>query len=163
MRCRGTILPLVIATALMAGACGRDQDSKPAVPGDPVSGDFVTVTGCLTSAPDRAAFVLSADRNALTSGGLYSRSGEVPTYTYELVGGSDLSKHAGQRVSITGRLDDDRDDEVDAEVESKTKEPPRQSGDDKVTPAIETNEEMEIRVRRLRVESVTPTGSGCNQ
>jgi len=160
---KGNILAVLLAATLGAGACSGRDDSEQAVTGEPISGDYVTVTGCLTGATDRAAFVLTADRSALTSGALYSGSGEVPTYTYELVGGTDLATHVGQKVSIKGRLDKDRDDEVDAEAESKTKLPKTQSGDDKVTPAIETNEEMEIRVRRLRVESISPTGSACGQ
>ena len=164
MRSTRNLLWLLVATALGTSACsGRDDDSKQAMAGDPVSGDNVTVTGCLTGASDRQAFVLTADRSALTSGALYSGLGEVPTYTYELVGTGDFASHVGQKVSVKGRLDDDRDDEVDAETKSKTELPATRSGNDKVTPAIETNEEVEIRVRRLRVESITPTGSACNQ
>jgi hypothetical protein len=159
------LLWLLVAAALGTGACsGRDDDSKPAIAGDPVSGDYMTVTGCLSGASDRGAFVLTADRNALTSGALHSGSGEVPTYTYELVGGSEeLASHVGKKVAVKGRLDDDRDDELDKEVKSKTELPPTRSGDDVVTPAIRTKEELEIQVRRLRVESITPTGSACNQ
>src|SRR5687768_1692344 len=109
------ILSLLLAAGLGAAACSGRDDSEQAITGEPVSGDHVTVTGCLTGAADRAAFVLTADRSALTSGALYSGSGEVPTYTYELVGGNDLAAHVGRKVSVKGRLDDDRDDEVDAE------------------------------------------------
>ena len=164
MRATRNVFWLLIAAAIGAGACsGRDDDSKQAVPGDPVRGDDVTVTGCLTGASDRQAFVLTADRNALTSGALYSGSGEVPTYTYELVGSGDFSSHVGQKVTVKGRLDEGRDDEVDAEAKSKVELPATRSGDDKVTPAVETNEEVEIRVRRLQVQAITPTGASCGQ
>jgi hypothetical protein len=63
---------------------------------------------------------------------------------------------------VTGHLDDDRDDEVKVDQEDKTELPKTQSGDDKVTPAIETDTEMRINVRRLNVSSITPTGQACS-
>jgi hypothetical protein len=84
----------------------------------------------------------------------------VPTYTYELVGSHDLAAHVGRQVQVKGRLGD-RDDEVDVESESKTSQPQTQAGDDKVKPTVETDEEMEIKVRRLHVEAIAPTGQAC--
>lgn len=153
-------------TTLMLGAAACDRGRTPAAP--PVDaasqaretrGREITVTGCLTGAPDRNAFVVTADRNALTSGALYSGSGEVPTYTYELVAtGSDLAPHVGRQVQVVGRLDADRDDEVDVEARTEHADAGR---DSKVTPAVETNEEIEIKVRRIHVVSVTETGTAC--
>lgn len=169
MRATGIIFGLMLTAAAGSAACSRTADQREqqqeaalATRAD-ATGDDVTITGCLTSAPDRGAFAVTADRNALTSGALHSGSGEVPTYTYELVGNAaDLSPHVGRQVEVKGRLDDDRDDEVDVETKNKTESPRVQSGDDKVTPAIETNEEMEIKVRRLHVTSVNPTGGTCS-
>jgi hypothetical protein len=129
---------------------------------DRAAGDEITVTGCLTSAPDRSAFVVTADRTALTSGALHAGDGETPTYTYELTGNSgDLAPHVGRQVEVTGRLDEDRDDEVKVDEEDKTELPKTQSGDDTVKPAIETETELNINVRRLNVSSVSQTGKPC--
>lgn len=169
MRYTGLFLGLIVSVATASTACSRAADERQqqqqaalATRAD-AGGDEVTITGCLTGAPDRGAFAVTADRNALTSGALYSGSGEVPTYTYELVGNaSDLMGHVGRQVEVKGRLDEDRDDEVDVDTKAKTEGERVQSGTDKVTPAVETHEEVEIKVRRLHVASVTPTGASCS-
>lgn len=154
------MLASVVALASGAWACSGADDTTAREAR--LDGDQVTVTGCLTAAPDGGAYVLTANRNALTSGALYSGDGEVPTYTYELVPGSaDLTPHVGREVAITGAIDDDVKDEVEVDDEKTTTEPETQVGDDKVTPAIETDTEMEIQVRRLHVASVQATGNSC--
>ena len=169
MRLSGFHLPIVLGIAITAVACGRAEqrraDQSAALDSRAQqTGDEVTITGCLTSAPDRGAFVVTADRNALASGALHSGSGEVPTYTYELVDSTaDLSPHVGRQVEVKGRLDRDRDDEVDIEAKDKSKESPTRVGNDTVTPAVETKEEIEINVRRLHVLSATPTGQPCSK
>ena len=159
---------LIISVALVAPACSKTADQraeqqKAALAAkDGAASEEITVTGCLTSSADRNAFVVTADRNALVSGALYSGSGETPTYTYELTGNvSDLPTHVGQQVKVTGRVDKKRNDEVKVDDENKTRQPEVQSGKDKVTPAIETDAEMEINIRRLDVSSVTATGKSC--
>jgi hypothetical protein len=125
-------------------------------------GKEITVTGCLTSAADRGAFVVTADRNALTSGALHAGDGETPTYTYELTGNAaDFTPHVGRQVEVKGRVDDDRDDDVKVDAEEKIELPKTRSGDDTVQPAIKTDTEMNINVRRLQVDSVTATGRPC--
>jgi hypothetical protein len=168
MRSTGFFVGLIFSVALGSAACSRtaderDQAQEAAIAArDGAAGDEITVTGCLSGAADRAAFVVTADRNALTSGALHSRDGETPTYTYELVGNTaDLSQHVGKQVQVTGSLDEDREEEAKVDDEAESKQPPVQSGDDKVTPAIETDTEMEIEVRRLTVSTVTPTGRAC--
>jgi hypothetical protein len=127
------------------------------------AGDELTVTGCLTSAADRGAYVVTADRTALASGALHAGDGETPTYTYELTGNTgDLASHVGRQVEVKGRLDEDRDDEVEVDQEEKTELPETQSGNETVTPAIETDTEMRINVRRLHVSSVSQTGAPCS-
>ena len=159
----GVILSIAVAsTACSRTAEERGEQQEAALDARPDGGDEVTVTGCLTSAPDRGAFVVTAARDALTSGALYAGDGETPTYTYELTGNvSDLHAHVGREVEVKGRLDDDRRDEVEVDEEEKTELPERQSGDDRVTPAIETDTEMDINVRRLEVNSVAETGRAC--
>jgi hypothetical protein len=159
---------LIVTVAVGSAACSRTADERGEMQEqamatrDGASGDDITVTGCLTSAADRGAFVVTADRNALTSGALHAGDGETPTYTYELTGNTaDLAQHVGQQVQVTGRLDDDRDDEVKVDEEEETKLPETQSGDEKVTPAIETDMEMNINIRRLAVSNVQQTGRSC--
>jgi hypothetical protein len=154
----------MISLTLASAACSRQSEDGTATAGDAsasAKGDEVTVTGCVTSAPDRNAFVLTASRDALASSALRSNTGEVPTYTYELVGTTDLQAHVARQVEVKGRLDDDRKD-VDVDTKDKVELPPTRTGDNAaVTPAIETKSEVELKVRRLHVTSVTPTGQPC--
>jgi hypothetical protein len=168
MRHTGLFVGLIFTVAVGSAACSRtaeernDAQQAALAARDGASGDDVTVTGCLTAAADKGAYVVTADRNALASGALHAGSGETPTYTYELTGNTgDLAAHVGQQVQVVGRLDEDRDDEVKVDEEEETKLPETQSGDDKVTPAIETDTELNINVRRLHVASVTQTGRSC--
>jgi hypothetical protein len=164
----GPLLALAFSVALVSPACSRtaderaDQQKAALAARDGAAGEEVTITGCLTAAADRNAFVVTPDRNALVSGALYAGSGETPTYTYELTGNtSSLSAHVGKQVEVTGRVDKKREDEVKVNDEEKVKLPETQSGRDKVTPAIETDTEVEINVRRLNVSAVAPTGRSC--
>jgi hypothetical protein len=167
MRRTGLFLGIIFATIVGSAACNRNTDERAraqeaALAADPVKGEEITVTGCLSAAADRGAFVVTADRNALTSGALYANSGETPTYTYELTGNTaDLAAHVNQQVEVTGRLDEDHKDQAKVDDEETTKHPEVQSGKDKVAPAIETDTEMEINVRRLAVASVKATGRPC--
>ena len=169
MRLSGLFIPIMCGVTLTAAACGRAEERKAAQDAAlatraETTGQEVTVTGCLTAAPDRAAFVVTADRTALASGAMHAGSGEVPTYTYELVDSSaDLTPHVGRQVEVKGHLDPDRDDEVDVDAKDKSKEPPTRVGGDTVTPAVETKSEIEIQVRRLHVASATPTGQPCSK
>lgn len=156
----------IIFSVAIGSACSRsderanDQNAEGA--GQRASGDEVTITGCLSAAADRGAFVVTADRNALASGALYSGSGGTPTYTYELTGSTDdLAAHVGRQVEVKGRLDDDRKDDVQVSKEEKTDLPEVQSGDRTVEPTITTETELDINIRRLQVASVTSTGQGC--
>jgi hypothetical protein len=168
MRQSGLIIGLALSLTLGSAACSRGADDRAEMQEaalherDKAAGDEITVTGCLTSAADRGAFVVTADRNALTSGALHAGDGETPTYTYELTGNTaDLAQHVGRQVQVTGRLDEDRDDEVKVDAEEKTELPKTRSGDDTVKPAIETDTEMNIKVRRLEVSTIAPTNRAC--
>lgn len=168
MRHTGVFVGLILSVSLGSAACSRTAEERGEAQEAALearaggTGDETTVTGCLTSAADRGAFVVTANRNALTSGAMHAGDGETPTYTYELTGNAaDLAQHVGREVEVTGRLDDDRDDEVDIDREEKTELPEVQSGDETVKPAIETETEMNINVRRLSVSSISPTGAAC--
>jgi hypothetical protein len=167
----GLILGIVLTVAV-GSACSRTPDDATVVARDSATGDAVdaatgeevTVKGCLTAAADRAAFVVTADRDALTSDAIFAGAGGTPTYTYELMGNTaDLSPHVGRTVEVTGRLDDDRKDDVDVDKEEKTEMPEVQSGDRKVEPTISTETKMDINIRRLQVAKVAATGEACQQ
>ena len=136
------------ADGLCVRPCRRTQSGTESGPRHPrqATGQEVTVTGCLTAAPDRAAFVVTADRNALMSGAMHSGSGEVPTYAYELVDSSaDLSPHVGGRSKS-------RASRSPIATKKWTSMPGQdqgaadESGRDTVTPAVETKPEIEIKV-----------------
>lgn len=169
MRHTGVFVGLIFSLALGGAACSRTAEERgnaqeaALAARDGAAGDEMTVTGCLTSAADRGAFVVTADRNALASGALHAGDGETPTYTYELTGNTaELSQHVGRQVQVKGRLDKDRDDEVKVDQQEKTEMPATQSGNEKVKPAVETDTEMNINIRRLNVSSVSQTGAPCS-
>ncbi len=161
-------LGIVCSIAFGAAACSRTADDRAQrqeaalAVRDAQTGDEITVTGCLTGASDRGAFAVTADRDPLASSTIHAASGDMPTYTYELTGNTaDLAAHVGRQVKVTGRLDQARKDQVKVNDETEAKEPPRQAGDEKVTPAVKTDAEVDLHVRRLNVTSLTPTGSAC--
>jgi hypothetical protein len=167
----GLFLGIVMMVAL-AASCARSadeaegttvaRDSATGAAVDAATGEEITVTGCLTAAPDRAAFVVTAARDALTSDAMYAASGGTPTNTYELIGNTgDLNSQLGRQVEETGRLDYERKADVDVDKEEKTELPEVQSGDRKVEPIIKTETEIDINVRRLQVAQVTATGLAC--
>lgn len=158
---------LIIGLTAVAVACsdaGRDAAQHPAAVGDAArSGEDITITGCLTAAPDRGAFVVTALPTPLASSTLRATQGEVPTYAYELAGAQaqgDLNALVGKEVAVRGTLAD-RDDSTSVEQDDKVELPERRVGDDKVTPAIETTQEVDVTVRRLQVASVSATGGMC--
>lgn len=166
MRRAGLYLGLVLSLAAAGTACGGDADERAGaetvMPDTPAEGKPITVTGCLTAGQQREAFVVTAARDALTSGAIYAGDGGTPTYTYELVGNpADLSQHVGKQVEVAGILDEDREDSVEVEKDEEAQLPAVQSGDRVVEPAIETETSIDINVRRLHVSTVTPTGQAC--
>ena len=168
MRRTGLLLGLIFSVALGSAACGRNADERgqqqdaALATRQGMTGDEITVTGCLSGAADRNAFVVTANRDSLTSGALRAGDGETPTYTYELMGNTaNLQAHVGQQVQVKGRVDKDRKDNAEVDDETKTKMPETQSGKDKVTPAVETDTEVDIKVRRLEVSTVSPIGKAC--
>lgn len=159
----GLFLGLILSAALGVVGCGnadeRAEMQEQALESHAgATGDETTVTGCLTSAPDRAAYAVTVTPEALATA---VNPTKTDTYTYELVGNAaDLAQHVGKEVQVMGRLAD-FGDEVEVEKKEEATLEPRQSGDEKVTPAIETKTEAEINVRRLHVSTITPTGQPC--
>src|SRR5690606_34994093 len=154
----------VVVAAAAAGACsqaGQRAEQREAALEERDRPDEVRITGCLTGSPDLGAFVLTAARSSLASGALQAGRGEVPTYTYELMGNAaDLAQHVGREVEVLGTVVEKRD-AVDVDQTEAARLEPRQSGDEVVTPDIKTRTEAEINVRRLDVSTIPPTGQPC--
>jgi hypothetical protein len=122
--------------------------------------DELTVTGCLTASASGNRFVLTPLGKDPLAAEMTTRTTDVvPTYTYELNGGKNLSAHVGQQVRVTGKLDRryEQDAEVDRERETRA-EPARP---DAPKPTVETKEKAELEVRRLQVSSVQSIGKPC--
>ena len=154
---------LMLSVVLIGTACSNDRERRQTgVQGSsPVAGKAqIEVTGCLTTNRDTGQFVLTANSNALTSAANRAAAGEAETFTYQLIGGSNLPDYVGREVVITGALEGHGQD-VDIESKTKSEEPPTQRRGETVTPAIETKEEIEIQVERLHVASINPTGAQC--
>ena len=158
-----TSLVMTLAMTVMLTACRDGNERRPEnlqADATAPSGPEVSVTGCLTAGRDASAFVLTAARDSLATGTLQASRGEVPTYTYELVGApADLTPHVGKQVEVRGRIDPDVKESVDVEAKTRDEQPAVRAGQDSAR--VETRQEIEIDVRRLYVLSTTPTDRRC--
>ena len=148
----------LLSMALATAGCTPDNGDHQ-VPPRAERGDApISVQGCLTAGPEQQKFVLTAASTPMTTTTARVAGQTQPTYTYELVGGQNLDQHAGQQVTVRGRLDDEKDDvDFEREREAVVDEPtPR--GD---TPTVTSTEEVEVEVRRIFVEAVEGTGQPC--
>lgn len=156
-----TVLIVAIALlsmALATAGCTPDNGEHEIPPRAERGDDPISVQGCLTAGPEDQKFVLTAASTPMTTTAARVAGRTQPTYTYELVGGQHLDQHAGQQVTVRGRLDDEKDDaEFEREREAVVDEPtPR--GD---TPTVTSTEQVEVEVRRIFVEAVEGTGQPC--
>ena len=158
---RVLILPMVcFSLAITAGACSRDRDKAMPTARDTSDKDQIEVTGCLTANRDTNQFVLTANSTALTSMTNRAAAGEAETFHYQLIGGNDLQQYAGKEVVVKG-VRQGHGTDVNMKAKEKTEGAPTPSRGDKVTPAVESKEEIEMQVEQLTVASVTPTGGAC--
>lgn len=159
------VIPLSFAlTATTACRPDHERDIPPradaAAPLEAERGDDpVSVTGCLTAGPAQKNFVLTAEADPMTSTTARTAAGVLPTFTYELVGGDNLGQHLNRQVTVRGRLDEEKDA---AEFERTRRSRAPEQTPDGDTPTVTSTEEVEVRVRRLFIESVTPTGQDCD-
>lgn len=160
---------LLTVTIGMA-ACGRSDapaetssQGRPAqATGASASGgaDQVTVNGCLSAGPN-GTFVLTASAGAEVAVAARAGSGTRETYSYQLVGGQNLQEHLGRRVEVTGKLNEDVDDEVEMETNRESSTAAKSGGQD-VTAKVETKEEVDIEVRQLQVGTVRQVAGTCD-
>jgi hypothetical protein len=156
----------LLSLGLVAGtACGKDRNDAKARPsltdvaGATADKGRVEVTGCLAADPQTRQFVLTAHSNALSALANRAAAGEAETFHYELVGGSDLQSMVGKEVRVIGDVAGKGKD-VDIKRTERSTEPEKAPGVD-ATAAVKTTEQIEMQVERLKVASITPTGSAC--
>ena len=150
----------VVAVSVMALAGGAVAQTRDKTKTSQPAGREMTVIGCLTQGSQPNTFHLTNRPDKLASELAVGTKGEVPTVTYELVGGSDLAAHLGHKMEVTGRLDPNV--RADAEHEKRTTST-TESSSDKNAPKtkVETTEDVEITVRRLHVKNAKMVSKDC--
>jgi hypothetical protein len=132
---------------------GENRDTK--------SSDALTVTGCLTASARGDRFVLTPVKKDPLAEEMTTRTTDVvPTYTYELRGGTNLRAHVGQQVSITGVLDRGFEEDAEMDRDRETQVAPEKPGAPK--PTVETEEKADLELRRLQVKTVKSIGKPCD-
>ena len=108
----------------------------------------MTVTGCLKSGVADNTFVLMASKTEAAP--------ETATYQLNARQGMDLKQYIGQTVEVSGTL---RAEQEVASTGQPTELKPAKGTSG--TPTVETK--TEVDVKRLDVNTVTPTGNRCDQ
>jgi hypothetical protein len=90
-------------------------------------------------------------------------TGDRDTYSYVLVGGTNLQAHFGKRVEVSGTVVGKRQ-ELEHEAKTTSQAAPaatapgaRSGG----TPTVETKEEVDLEVRQLNVNQVREVAPTC--
>jgi hypothetical protein len=177
------ILAICLGLTAACGGGNKDADNANATAGsDQKTADArpapITQTGCLTARGDQ--FVLTDLQRGTESG-----TEQAATQTYQLIGNEDeLRQHVGQQVRVNGEAEPAQV----AEVREST--PPAAQGGATGTagqqpqaggtqpqagaqsqtgtqsqsgtqPQVTAETETRLEVTKLRVQSLTPTGSSC--
>ncbi len=147
-----------VIVALTGGACSSTRGEEHAG-GDAAkgSGDAVTITGCLTASPD-GNFALTAAPDAAVAAAARAMNDERETHTYVLVGGDNLAQHLGARVEVIGKISG-KTQEMEQDSKKTTESAPATTGGD--TPTVKTQEEIDLEVRQLHVNSVRSVAPTC--
>lgn len=154
---RSTLLTwtVLVTMAVATAACGADDDaaSVPAAQSEAAttraSADPTTVTGCLRAGEAEATFVLTT---AQTVDGL-------PPTTYHLTGatGVNLQDHVGQRVEVSGVVDEQS--HIATRQAAQPAENAGGSGSTGSTPTVQTGTQLSIK--RLDVTTIKGLGGAC--
>ena len=149
--------PLIFA--LGAGCSAISGEKKDGNNGISGSGDMTTVTGCLsTDANGRYALTAAPD----ATGAMASRmvdDNDRDTKTYVLNGGEDLQAHLGKKVEVTGKVSGKTLD-MEHKAGSETQQPPAAGGDHN-QPTVKTQEEIDLEVRQMTVQTVRDVAGTC--
>jgi hypothetical protein len=157
--------PIFFAAALSVltagAACSSDRGAEPGDANRPAggSGDALTVSGCLSSGND-GRFVLTAAPDPGVTTAARPGMGERDTYSYVLVGGSNLQSHLGKRVEVSGTLVG-REQELDLEAKTRSEATPTGTSGRQDTPTVTTKEEVDVEVRQLSVRDVREIAPTC--
>jgi hypothetical protein len=155
----------VLLITVAVSACAPDRPGETDAPAPeanrPVGGpsDGVTVAGCLTGGPD-GRFVLTAAPDAGVTAAARAGMGERDTFSYVLVGGSNLGQHVGKRVEVSGTLAGRRQ-EIEAETRTEGTARPSGSTDAREQPKVETTTEVDVEVRQLNVSAIRELAPTC--
>ena len=140
----------LVAAALAAGGCSRDEQAVPPAETQAQSAQPanqpVAVTGCLKAGEGSDTFVLTAART----------EGSTETATYVLVGNDavNLRDHVGHQDAVNGVVRAER------EMEARTAaQPADRARGTSGTPAVQTQTEVELK--RLDVSGVRRLGDEC--
>jgi hypothetical protein len=119
----------------------------------------LTVAGCLSGGPE-GRFVLTAAPDPGVTAAARAGMGERDTFSYVLVGGSNLEQHLGKRVEVSGTVAGRRQ-EIEAEARTEGTARPSGSTDAPDQPKVETTTEVDVEVRQLNVSAVRELGPTC--
>jgi hypothetical protein len=153
----------LILLASLAGACGgndaADVERPETVETRPApTAQATSVTGCIKGGDASGTFVLVTQPEPMGAAVDSATRGQVTTYTY-LLEGREVAEHVGREVEVTGTIEESDDIEVE-DTREQTAEPTTVDGE-KVTPTVEVEEAAVIEMRRMRVDTVQPTGGTC--
>jgi hypothetical protein len=146
--------PALALPCLMA-ACGGPAAETGAL------NDEVTLTGCLRGGQEAGTYVVTPDSDGMALvGGRATTGGAMPTYTYVLVADRALASLVGQEVQVTGTVEET--DEFAQERSTESEQSDRETaGDESVTPTVEVEEQVEVRLRELVVRDVRSVNQSC--
>lgn len=121
-----------------------------------------TVEGCLSGQDGR--YILTASRDPFAAAVTNAAGGTVQTYSYELVGDQELESYVGQKVRVTGplQLDPNSELQVETETDSTTEVEGETAPRGTPEPQVETEEEIAIESRKLRVDEFSSLGAPCD-
>ena len=105
MRTNWILSTAVVAMSLTAAVGAQSTTAM----GKPSQGDAMrmTYTGCVESVNHGAAFLLTGvERRGAEMPTANGKMDTMPSTSFALAGSANLSKHVGQKVSVTGSLSD---------------------------------------------------------
>jgi hypothetical protein len=156
---------LVALTVLACGAWPGFAQNTPNTPNTPASQQaqakrdprLLTITGCLMQGSSAGTFLLTKVPDPLVDSVAAAGGGAIPTVTYELSGGQNLSAHLGHKIEVTGRGPLKAETPVKV-VDTETK---RTTDNGNTTASTEVKEKVAVALRPLSVESFKMVSADC--
>jgi hypothetical protein len=119
----------------------------------------VTVAGCLSGGPD-GRYVLTAAPDKGVTTAARPGMGERDTYSYVLVGGTNLQEYVGARVEVSGTLAG-RSQELEKEARTEGQARPTGTSGAAEQPKVETKAEIDVEIRQLSVSAIRQLDPTC--